>query len=236
MASLDPRNLRPSETVRLLNSTPLGAVIDTRRLRAQRSEAGYRVGQGQRVDLFRYLGWLFDNRHRPPAEDHPGEKPSAADRNDYDSIKAASAARNKALSTAGRDIGAIRPVEDPDRREACRLDFRLFCDTYFPLAFYLEWSDDHLKIIAKLEEAVLQGGLFALAMPRSSGKTTICECACLWAVLYGHRRFVLAIGSEQTSAEEMLDIARTSVGRRKKSSCPRFTAAPPRGRSSNAPV
>jgi hypothetical protein len=33
-----------------------------------------------------------------------------------------------------------------------------------------------------------------MAMPRGSGKTTICECACIWAVLYGHREFVYLIG------------------------------------------
>ena len=34
---------------------------------------------------------------------------------------------------------------------------------------------------------MLDGGLFAMAMPRGSGKTTLCGCACIWAVLYGHR-------------------------------------------------
>ena len=54
-----------------------------------------------------------------------------------------------------------------------------------------KWSDDHLKVIAKIEQAVLDGGLFAMAMPRS-GKTSLCEIACLWALLYGHREFVAA--------------------------------------------
>src|SRR5690606_20277482 len=51
----------------------------------------------------------------------------------------------------------------------------------------------------------LEGGLFAMAMPRGSGKTTICECACIWAVLYGHREFVCLIGSDEGHAADMLD-------------------------------
>ncbi|MCX7670278.1 MAG: phage terminase large subunit family protein, partial [Anaerolineae bacterium] len=62
-----------------------------------------------------------------------------------------------------------------------------------------------LKVIAKIEQAVLRGGLFAMAMPRGSGKTTICECACIWAVLYGHREFVCLIGSDEGHAMDMLD-------------------------------
>jgi hypothetical protein len=60
-------------------------------------------------------------------------------------------------------------------------------------------------VIHKIEQAVLHGGLFAMAMPRGSGKTTICECACIWAVLYGHRDFVCLIGSDEGHAADMLD-------------------------------
>jgi hypothetical protein len=52
---------------------------------------------------------------------------------------------------------------------------------------------------------VLRGGLFAMAMPRGSGKSTISECACIWAVLYGHREFVCLIGSDEGHAMDMLD-------------------------------
>lgn len=42
-------------------------------------------------------------------------------------------------------------------------------------------------------------------MPRGSGKTSIAECACLWATLYGHREFVCLIGASEVQAVEMLD-------------------------------
>lgn len=88
----------------------------------------------------------------------------------YEAHKAEMARRNREASAAGRDIGDIPEVSDPERRESCRMDFRLFCETYFHDSFSLKWSDDHLKCISKIEQCVLIGGLFALAMPRGSGK------------------------------------------------------------------
>ena len=90
----------------------------------------------------------------------------------YEALKERARARNAALSLAGRDIGELPAVVDPERKAQAASDFRFFCETYFPLTFHLPWSPDHLKVIAKIEQAVLHGGLFAMAMPRGSGKTT----------------------------------------------------------------
>ena len=57
----------------------------------------------------------------------------------------------------------------------------------------------------QLQQAVLRGGLYALATPRGFGKSSLCECACVWAVLYGHRDFVCLIGSDEGHAMDMLD-------------------------------
>lgn len=137
--------------------------------------------------------------------------PSPSEAGDYARHKEAARHRQAAMSRAGRDIAPVPPVADPARREACRMDFRRFCETYFSSTFCLAWSPDHLKVIAKTEQAVLRGGLFALAMPRGSGKTCLSEAAALWAVLYGHRRFVFIIGSDQPAAESMLDSIKTEI-------------------------
>ena len=42
-------------------------------------------------------------------------------------------------------------------------------------------------------------------MPRSTGKTTICERATIWAVAYGHRKFVALIGATEEAACGNLD-------------------------------
>ena len=192
----DPRKLRPSELCRLLNSTPLGEVINERQLHRHRTRAGIRIGDARFVDLLRYAAWLVELRHAPKPE---------PDGDPYEKLKDRARARNVALAIAGRDIGDLPAVAGPERKKRAASDFRYFCDSYFPLTFHLPWSPDHLKVIAKIEQAVLRGGLFAMAMPRGSGKTTICECACIWAVLYGHRDFVCLIGSDEGHAMDMLD-------------------------------
>ena len=65
---IDPRQLRPTELVRLLNSTPLGEVIGERQLLRHRSRAGFRIGDDRHVDLFRYVAWLVHVRHEPQPE------------------------------------------------------------------------------------------------------------------------------------------------------------------------
>lgn len=192
----DPRKLRPSELCRLLNSTPLGEVLNERQLHRHRTRAGLKIGDGRFVDLLRYVAWLMEVRHAP--------RPTP-DGDPYERLKERARARNVALAIAGRDIGALPEVANPERKAQAAADFRYFCESYFPLTFHLPWSPDHLKVIAKIEQAVLRGGLFAMAMPRGSGKTTICECACIWAVLYGHRDFVCLIGSDEGHAMDMLD-------------------------------
>lgn len=134
-------------------------------------------------------------------------KPSTA----YEAHKIRTGQDQAAQSRAGRDIAPIPEVVDADRRAACESDFRLFCETYFPRTFTLAWSADHLRVIARIEDAVLRGGLFALAMPRKHGKTTLCERACIWAILYGHRRFVCLVGASKDDAVTMLDTITTEL-------------------------
>ncbi|MGD9856107.1 MAG: hypothetical protein AB7U20_14275, partial [Planctomycetaceae bacterium] len=195
--AIDPRHLRPSELVRLLNSTPLGEVTSERQLYRDRGRAGFRIGDGKSVDLIRYTGWLAWERHHP--------KPSASTTDSYAQHKDRAARRSAEISAAGRDIGDLPAIEDVVRRLRASRDFRFFCETYFPQTFHLPWSSDHLKIIKKIEQAVLEGGLFAMAMPRGSGKTTLCEIACIWAVLNGHHEFVCLIGSDEGHAMDMLE-------------------------------
>ncbi|MBI2191987.1 MAG: hypothetical protein HYU36_08390 [Planctomycetes bacterium] len=86
--AIDPRNLKPSDLARLLNSMPPGAVVDERQLYRHRMRAGYRIGGGRRVDLFRYVAWLVEERDR--------SRPEKA--RDYEAIKEAAAQRNRVLS------------------------------------------------------------------------------------------------------------------------------------------
>ena len=201
--AINPLKFRPADLLRLLNSTPVGTVANERLLRRHRDAAGLKISDdaGQTVNLFKYAAWLtnrwLDREANPPRT--------------YEEKKEAVRNRNIALALAGRDIGELPPVADPGTKEACRTDFRLFCETYFPETYTLAWSPDHLKAITKIETAVLQGGLFALAMPRGSGKTQLSETAAVWAMLYGHREFVCLIGATESAALEMLDSIKTEL-------------------------
>ena len=127
--------------------------------------------------------------------------------------------RQKPMTKSKRRRGsAVRRLRRPDvtlaqfpklktkkRKEACRNDLKLFLETYFSQKFKIAWSQDHLIVIKKIEDAVLRGGLFALAMPRSTGKTTISERAAIWATVYAHRRFVALIGATEEAACQILE-------------------------------
>lgn len=138
-------------------------------------------------------------------------RPPAKQRTDYDAMREAAASRNRDAALSGRDIGEIPPVSDPVRKARARLDAEFFLLTYFPLTFCLALSADHRTAIRKAMTAILEGGLFALAMPRGSGKTTIAECLCIWAALYGHRKFILLIGASESKALELLDSIKTEL-------------------------
>ena len=129
----------------------------------------------------------------------------------YDRNKARARQRSSAQSRAGRDIGDIPPVKDSAAKQRACVDFRFFCETYFPRKFFLAWSPDHLRVIAKIEQAVLQGGLFAVAMPRGSGKTTLSLAAVLWALLTGAHRFVYLVGASEDHALTLLDGLRADL-------------------------
>ena len=121
------------------------------------------------------------------------------------------AEKSRLRSAAGRDIGSIPEVTEPERRLSAELSFQRYCELYHADLFTRAWSTDHLRAIEKLESTVLNGGQYAFAMPRGSGKTTLCYVVCEWALLYAHRAFVVLIGAEATAANELLDAVRTDM-------------------------
>ncbi|HUU94487.1 MAG TPA: terminase gpA endonuclease subunit [Phycisphaerae bacterium] len=140
------------------------------------------------------------------------KKRAAKDSRKYKQRRESENITGKRRSLEGRDIAKdYPPPGDLDRRAACEHDFRLFCETYFPAAFSLAWSADHLRAIARIQECVLEGGLFALAMPRGSGKTTLFTRAAMWAMLYGHRSFVTLVAATEGAAVSLLETVKTEL-------------------------
>jgi hypothetical protein len=133
-------------------------------------------------------------------------------RENYDRRKERARKQQSQQSRSGRDVAPLPAVRDPSRRANAAFDFRFFCETYFADTFCLPWSEDHLKVMRRIEDSVLRGGQFAFAMPRGSGKTSLCEAAAIWATLYGHRRYVCLIGSDAPAAERMLESIKSELG------------------------
>ena len=202
---INPSNMRVVDVARLLNSTSFGFVLPQARLYREFNRVGFRIGSSENprnINLLKYIAWMFDRKHTP-------EETSGA--RSYEDRRNAERDRQAEQSLAGRDIGQLPEVVNPNRKAACERNFQLFCESYFPETYALAWSPDHLKVIEKIETAVLRGGLFALALPRGSGKTTITESAALWSMLYGHREFVVLIGATESAALELLDSLKTEL-------------------------
>lgn len=203
----NPRKLKPGQLLQVLNSTPLGPVLDDRRLREWRAEAGLKFGDGKTIDLLRFVGYLAGRKHFPVAPDVPEQLDVAAA---YERKKDRERERNAASSRAGRDIAPLPVVKNPKRRakaEASLLKFTV----YFPDRFTLKFSQDHRDLIAEIERTIVKGGQIAFALPRGSGKTTIVEVAVIWAVITGRRQFVALIGASQDAADELLQSIKTEL-------------------------
>ena len=112
--------------------------------------------------------------------------------------------RHQKTQAAGRDIGEIPMIVDPERREDCRWDLKLHCETYHPKAFYLGWAEYHLTLIAKIQDCVFNGSKYAYACPRGGGKSTVAKIAMEWALLHCHISYGFLIGSTTTKAESIL--------------------------------
>ena len=122
----------------------------------------------------------------------------------YEQHKKRAAALQLAITAAGKEIGGIPSVADPERKASCERNLQLWLETYCYEAVKLGWSEDHLELIRALQDVLLYGGQLAVGMPRGTGKSTIVSLAILWAVLYGHHRFVCLIAATDPKAKKLL--------------------------------
>jgi hypothetical protein len=116
------------------------------------------------------------------------------------------AARSRKQQSAASDIGELPPVANPERKSACRLDLEKFLVEYFPHSTgSTPFSDDHRRIVARMQSIALGGGRLCNVVYRGFAKTTVSINTAIWTVLYGHRRFVPVFGSDAPAAERIID-------------------------------
>lgn len=112
---------------------------------------------------------------------------------------------------AGEIEHLVGQVEDQEKRDALRSDLASFLLYAFPEAFPLPFSGDHLEVIAILQRVILQGGQFAVAMPRGYGKTTLATRSAIWGLLYGHRRSAVIVTAADPLALKLLRDIKTEL-------------------------
>lgn len=123
----------------------------------------------------------------------------------YDQHRAKMRQKSAERSAVGRDIGAIPPIKNYAARLKAEKSFKAFCEEYLAHKFTLAWSDDHIRVMKKVEQVVLGRAMLAVAMPRGSGKTTLAaEAAVIWALVIGAHSFVSLIGATADNATRML--------------------------------
>lgn len=132
---------------------------------------------------------------------------------DYEKRKERSRKREADMSKSGREIGPLPEI--PPRglivKEACERSLRRFLEFFLPAIFRLKWSNDHLTAIEILEDVILNGGQFAFAMPRGNGKSSLSLGAVVWAMVYGHRRFLVPVCATGPAAERFLESIKTII-------------------------
>lgn len=115
-----------------------------------------------------------------------------------------SADRVAALVARRNEIGAIPPVRHRRLRERCRLDLELFGWTY--CRDLLDHRASPLirdRLVRKMQDAMLNGGQLAVEASRGIGKTTWTIIAIIWAIVYGHRRFLVCISASSSLAKNV---------------------------------
>lgn len=100
---------------------------------------------------------------------------------------------------------------NPERRRAATKSFRAFCEAYGGDAFSLGWSPAHLEAIDKIEQSTLNSGSFALALPRGSGKSTLCHWAMVWALLCGHSEYAIYVAATASGSTTRLASLKTTL-------------------------
>ncbi|MDR1493061.1 MAG: phage terminase large subunit family protein [Planctomycetaceae bacterium] len=195
---LNPQSIKPAVLMRMLNAAGFGTVLNEHRLRRHRNRAGYLIGAEKTINLFKYAAWLTQEYFKPKQEPQ-----------DYLEKKRLQNLKSLEAVRAAQDIGEIPEVQNFVRKSAALASFQTFCETYFHEVFYLSWSPDHLHAMEKMERAVRNGGLFALAMPRGSGKTVLCQSAVVWAALSGAAPFICLIAASADRAQKLLEHIKT---------------------------
>lgn len=102
------------------------------------------------------------------------------------------------------------PGEEPEdehdgeaMKEACRYDFRKFCEYYLADTFHDTFTPSQAKTIAGLQTVILFGGHGVESIRRGCGATSMIMAAAIWAAAYRHRAFIVVLTGQASAAATM---------------------------------
>ncbi|GHT42592.1 hypothetical protein FACS189443_5780 [Planctomycetales bacterium] len=207
-AALDLSCLALTKAVQLLNSTNHGTILSYRQLRYIKEEAGLQVAARNditKIDLLKLARRVFSDKK---------QKQSKIDSKEAKKIRDIGYRRQQTLDK--QEIGLPPPRANPENWELACFDFQYLCETYKADAFDLKWSPDHLKVFELCGDAIDNALMYALAMPRGSGKTAIFESLVEWVILTGRKKFALLVAATGTKADELMVEIKTSFNTNEK--------------------
>ena len=139
-----------------------------------------------------------------PADDD-GKRREAADRH-----REQAARRSRDNYASVSDIGELPAVKDAARREACRLDLWEDLRIYYPRSTGKSpFSPEHRKIIERMQSSVLDGIEVWNCVFRGFAKTSIAVGTVIWALKYGHRKFIPFLAANKRMAVNLLRMVKT---------------------------
>ena len=125
---------------------------------------------------------------------------------------ASSTERSRAWRVRGREIGAIPPPRHRRVREKYRFDLLGFGLAYGTGVYEgmkplikRPPSPRMIRFILELQDKILHGGLKHVRWPRGKGKSTWVKIAVLWAMLYGHKFFVVVVEKTKGMAQVVVE-------------------------------
>jgi len=142
--------------------------------------------------------------------------PSKPKISDSDREAVSRSLKQSKLVEASRKLARIVKHTDPDpktKAQRTRLEKSLtaWMKYHGGEAFDQPFSDDHKRVIDKIETALNKGGLFAVAMPRGHGKSTILKWATLYCILTGRRKFVVIVAATAEMAQAVIEFVRQQI-------------------------
>ncbi len=119
-------------------------------------------------------------------------------------------ARKASARSEASDIGDLPAPVHPSWRERARQSLVFFALVYCrsrTSSRFLKWRPDTAAVeyLEALESAITGNGRIHVRFPRGAGKTSLCKCALLWAILFGYRKYIFAGAANSENAKSIIN-------------------------------